>query len=484
VGLAILCIAVSIQQLDAAKHGPILLRLPRLPGEMFQEYFELVDRLIVNDSEYASSREGIEVFILSAKMLMNLGLIRKCWVLNHRMISYAQLLGLHRPQRLSAQESDAERRSRHRTWLMICQSDVLLSLLLGLPYVTDGRTIPTNMLGESGTLSFFQHKMLGIAARVIDKNQMGLSLSVHTTQDIQKEVDSLAIRMPHHFWDVQGSLANGKITVAEYRDWTPSQNFFHLARVFLHMPLMIQSVDDPHLAPHREACLEAARDALKTYQIMRSQSRAAFSMVKLIDYEAFICSALIILGLIGYGHSQLPIQTETSIKDRHLVQSVLTTLREASATVNNAIASQAVQGLESLILLANEENYPSRIGNCQTPYARIVVPYSGTITISPGPYMMKRHSLSQPAVANRGPVFKLSQCIPGPVPEYGQSRTFEMQSTGSEGFDSRNNQEFGSDMTFDYPSIDFDWGSMIQVNPDEDWAWLMDVNNNGMAGII
>jgi hypothetical protein len=92
-------------------------------------------------------------------------------VLNHQAGSYAQLLGLHRPQRLFRNESDEERTRRHRSWLSICQADVLLSLLLGLPYYADGRTVPVSILGETGTTSFFQLKLISLSARVIDKTK-------------------------------------------------------------------------------------------------------------------------------------------------------------------------------------------------------------------------------------------------------------------------------------------------------------------------
>ena len=80
VGLGILSIAVSIKHLDSKTHGYIIVRLPRPAGELFHDCFELVDRLIVNDSEFASSREGIEVIMMSAKLLMDFGLLKKCWV--------------------------------------------------------------------------------------------------------------------------------------------------------------------------------------------------------------------------------------------------------------------------------------------------------------------------------------------------------------------------------------------------------------------
>lgn len=63
-----LCVAVCLQQLDTRIHQYIIRQLPRLPGELFHEYLEKVDHLIINDSDYAGTKEGIEVIILSAKI--------------------------------------------------------------------------------------------------------------------------------------------------------------------------------------------------------------------------------------------------------------------------------------------------------------------------------------------------------------------------------------------------------------------------------
>lgn len=68
IGLALLCVAVSLQHLDTRVHQFIIRQLPRLPGDLFQEYFEKVEHLILNDIEYASSDEGIEVTVLLAKI--------------------------------------------------------------------------------------------------------------------------------------------------------------------------------------------------------------------------------------------------------------------------------------------------------------------------------------------------------------------------------------------------------------------------------
>jgi hypothetical protein len=66
VALAMLCIAISLQHLDSRVHQYIIRKLPRLPGEIFQDYFENVDRLVLNDPDCASTGAGIEATILSA----------------------------------------------------------------------------------------------------------------------------------------------------------------------------------------------------------------------------------------------------------------------------------------------------------------------------------------------------------------------------------------------------------------------------------
>jgi hypothetical protein len=358
-------------------------------------------------------------------------------------------------------------------------------LLLGLPYYSDGRTVPVSILGETGTTSFFQLKLTGLSARVIDKNQMGLSLSVQTTQDIQKDLDSLAGQMDQDFWDVQGGLGQGKITREEYFERITAQFFYHLIRLYLHMPLLIQSIEDPRLGAHREMCLEACRDTLRTYHIMRSDGDSAFNMVKVIDYEAFICSALLLLGMMGYGSPQSPFHNSNTDRDRDLVLLTLSILRQASTSSDNTIASDAVQGLEALTSLASGDCCPRRRENCQNPYVQIVVPYSGTITISPGTFFTGKQITPGHSATNQAPVFTLSHGNFQPFSNQYQGKVpADAQQSSFEGFDLSNSGDVGGFMVPEYPSIDFDWGSMINMNTDEDWAWLMDVNSSGLNGTM
>ncbi|KAE8448021.1 hypothetical protein EG329_009944 [Mollisiaceae sp. DMI_Dod_QoI] len=460
VGLAMLCVAVCLQQLDTRVHQYIIRQLPRLPGELFQEYFEKVDRLIINDSDYASTEEGIEATILSAKIYMNLGLNRKCWVLFHRAIAYSQLLGFHRPERISAAETEVERYRRNQSWLSLCSGDVYTSLLLGLPYAADGRTIPV-MHNQHNATSLLKHNLILLSAKVIDRNQMGLSLSVSRTEEIQRELEAAMKDLDETFWNSPAALADGRITRQEYLERIAAQCWLYQILVLLHMPLMIHSVEDAQLEKYRTACLDACRNLLKIYHIMRSDPYSAFDMVKLIDYQAFVCSALLILGLLGYGGSTY--QAANKDKDRDLISLAITTLRQASGTVNNPIASQAVQGLETLMSLDRREQEHKPGNACVGVYARIVVPHIGTITISPGEYITNsRPEFSSPNYPL--PVFALSHDIV----EGSSSLANQPPTLASSGdFDSgqANGLEF-----------DFDWTSTITPNFEDDWAWLNDLN--------
>jgi hypothetical protein len=397
---------------------------------------------------------------------------RKCWVLVHRAITYSQLLGLHRPERLSPSETEAERSRRAQAWLSVCSRDVYMSLLLGLPYAADGRTIPL-VESQHNATSLLHHKLIMLSVKVIDRNQMGLGLSVPHTDAIQKEIEAATKDLDDMFWNAPAALACGKITQAEYLENISAQCWLHQLLALLHMPLMIHSVGDTRLEKHRISCLEACRNLLRIHHIMRSDTSAAFSMVKLIDYQAFICSTLLLLGLLGYGDATH--QLTNREKDRDLIGITVATLRQASGTVNNPIASQAVQGLETLLSLESGDCTSNSGSALVDPHARIVVPHIGTITITPGKHITEtRSQCSQPALR--------------PPPEFSLSHNMSDGSSGqvnqppimasSNDFQSGQIRELGflSNPHMEPPSIDIDWTSATMPNFENDWAWLNDLN--------
>ncbi|KAG0647014.1 Dehydrocurvularin biosynthesis regulator [Hyphodiscus hymeniophilus] len=482
VGLGILCISVSIQQLGTDENETILCQLPHPPGVLVHEYFTRVEALIVNDTYYASTMEGISVILMSAKTLMNLGFIKKTWILYHRAISHCQLLGLHRPSRLHEGETDREINQRHSSWVSICGAEIYLSLLLGLPYAADCRNIPSSFYSKLGTIALFSRELLRLSVQVIDRNQMGLSGSTNLAKSIQIEIETSARTMPQEYWECDVALAEDRITKSEYFELITSQLWYHQLQVSLHMPLMIQSVENAELEPHRLACLESARGLLKAYRIMRLDPNASFNMVKIIDYQAFICAALLLLGVLGYGALPSVNQSIQHARDQDLVDVIVGILRKASKTSNNIVALQALQGLEALSALPRIKGCPPTLndrGHCVTHFMKIVVPYSGVIMISAGEFLQDQRRLEESAqqpIMNPLPVFTLSHGMFESFQSRNQSPIADAPS-GSEFRD--NTTDVIQNENDEVPSVsfDFDWDGMMDIQAETDWAWLNDVKS-------
>ncbi len=471
VGLGVLCTAASIQHIDS-RHQHILRQLSSPPGELFHKYFSCVDVLILNDSNYACSMIGLGVAVLASKLLMNLGLIKKTWLLLHRTISHGQLLGLQSPQH-SQNESEAVESQRQRTWLYLCQLDLYTSLLIGLPYAMNGNLVLSETNGRRGTRLWFQSQLLKLSAQVIDRNQAGLGISTEMTEELQKNAALVAYAMDQDFWDAPADL---RIDQEEYRERITSHLWYHQIRVLIHMPLMIHSIENPGLEDHKSACLTGCREVLKIYQIMRSDPVASFSLVKLIDYQVFICATLLLLGRLASG-PPYPVRSQSFHHDRdwELVESMLEILRQASETSNNSIAAQALEGLETLAsLVQGRHACPSSDSKCLNPYVKIVVPFSGTITISPGSFYKGSRASSPSRLQSSAPPISLSF---NDSHQNSQSQptepSYDMTVDHLENGFGRDNREE------EFPYINFGWENMIGVNAEDDWAWLSDIGLHG-----
>ncbi|KAK0099587.1 hypothetical protein ONS95_013514 [Cadophora gregata] len=479
IALGILCFSICLQQLDPHKDETIISQLSVSPGKLFQEYFDRITRLVINHDGYASTEPGVELIMLAAKTYMNLGLLKNVWILHHRAVAHAQLLGMHRPQRSTSAETDTRLESRHEAWFTICERDLYTSLLLGLPYAANWQSIIPSLRSAPGTLKFFQYQMIRLSARISYRNTMGLETSLSDARNIECDMDSSAHEMPVEFWDVSAALQTGNIDEETYMSHLAVQFWYYQAKVLLHQPLMIQSIEDHELLYYRDACLAACRDTLKIYHVMRSDSMSAFSMVKLIDYQAFICSSILLLGLLGYENSHSPpasLNLETS-NDYLIVGLTIGILRKASLVSNNPMASQAVQGLDTLAMLVRYSTTREKGAICTAPsensipYLKVSVPGSGVITISPGKLMARNDCSSSDSADNfPHPTFSLSH-----------------PTSQEPGYQGEPAPELQPDLTFntalnpDIPMMDMDWTNMFGSELDDDWAWLADVNAAGMV---
>ncbi|KAM0123967.1 hypothetical protein ACHAP3_010721 [Botrytis cinerea] len=289
------------------------------------------------------------------------------------------------------------------------------------------------------------------------------------------------------------------------------------------MPLMMQSFLNSTLETHRIQCLSAARNLLRIWHIMRSDMHDAFSMVKLIDYQAFVCATLLILHKLESGSCVGEGPETREPPDGELIARTIATLKKAGSSLGNGVAKQAVQGLESLVGLGCEGDEERSMGEglergnlC----AKIVVPYVGVITISPGEYYnsgsgdcggegedvveseteihMQSRSQSQGRSRNQTQPFLFSlennhtqNHHHNHDPSYDEvnntntntqnetppRETREVNTVTDANTDVQTQTQGQIQIQMEWASIDFDWTSNVTMGFEDDWAWL-----NGLGG--
>ena len=477
VGLAVLCIAVSLSHLDKEKHFHLVQQLPRPSNELFQIYFERVDRLINTDGDFASTKEGIECALLSAKLFEGLGLPRKAWLMIGKAIIYGQQLGWHRPYS-SPSETEAERYRRYQGWSVMCEADLFISMALGLPYTCDGRTIPESFYGDVGTVHWFSKQLMDVCKGLIDRNQMGLNSDVEITRKLQHDLNAAADRMPPSFWQALQYFQARTITMQEAVDSYTHQFFYNQIRAMLHMPLMLLSINKPFLSEHRLECLDACRGVLEGYKLFRGD--CAVDITTLVDYSTFICASLLLLGVLGYGLSPTASQQVDQEADKQLVSKTLTTLKEVSARSSNQIASQALEGLQALTELVRCEPCPRLVEGHKDLHARITIPYFGEVSIYPGELLSEaacgRGESATAAVAT----FRLDQ---DPTRHDLAQPPDETMSNVMDNLQIESVPPSHDQLQNQIAAIAFDWNSLMNTH-NEDWSWLADIDDSEMTKFL
>ncbi|KAK6840980.1 hypothetical protein PG987_001840 [Apiospora arundinis] len=91
-----------------------------------QQIYALVESVVISDSAYSCTIEGLECLILLARSLMEIGYPRRAWLLWRRGMASAQLMGLYR--------EGVSHPLATSVWWAIFHGDRFTSLLLGVPH--------------------------------------------------------------------------------------------------------------------------------------------------------------------------------------------------------------------------------------------------------------------------------------------------------------------------------------------------------------
>jgi Fungal specific transcription factor domain len=386
IGCAISWLAMSLQCLPS-HFDTDHLRLPLSLNDLTQQYVSTVEQLIVCDDEIAVSLEGIECIIIQAQFHGNVGRPRKSWTLIRRALSHALLLGLHRslPQDSTAPLPHFQR--RENVWWHLVQCDAYLSLLLGLPNFVVPTFLDTDIenMTAAGCIcdEYYRRKLALLVGKISQRNHAiptSLATALSTTIQIDHELEVLARHLPPlHRTPLMPILHSIKDLRTNHD--SVITNFWHYqAKLYLHLPFMLQSPGDSQFDYHRTACLAASREIVQVYVRMRVLGGPQLNPCRIVDFQVFTAAVILILGLLGYRPTLVRQDINQDAEDWNLIYKTMGTLGEVALEPENLVAVQCFQALETLVSISNgqisaDENSSGR---------KIFIPYLGMIHVTPG----------------------------------------------------------------------------------------------------
>lgn len=358
-----------------------------------QEYTDrcisAIERLVINDEDLSSTLPGLEAMALLSKWYGNLGRPRKAWLMNRRAIELAQLAGLHISTAKEPHSNDKLYDRRLKLWTVIALNDRFLCLILGLPSaISDKYFRPQaerRLKMENNNLESYFLRLCLVMGPMIDRNQDDpADMSIAETLRLEQELENQARAMPEDLW--KPSAHDKELSIFEQMERLVLPFMYHFMRATLHLPFMLKSNVNRQYRYNHESALESARDCLIAYNKLRSWDRMNPFICRMIDFQAFSMTMLIVINIMGYSDEAPNHSPEQDELDWALVDATIAVLRHAASEPAGTVAAQSLIILEGISKNANSIDADSPIS------CKVSVPYFGVITVSGGKKRVKGRS--------------------------------------------------------------------------------------------
>ncbi|KAF5722693.1 hypothetical protein FMUND_2570 [Fusarium mundagurra] len=352
---------------DPAVLGMLVVTYARSTGHHHHLY-ELADRLAIPDSAHSYSAEAMELLLLLAKAYSDIGQPRQSWMMYRKGLAISEVMGLYRREVVSPRLKSI--------WWAFYHGDRFSSLLLGLPYgFNDAHLGPTI---EPYNVPIYPEQRFvlrcaSIAGKIIDRNMMPGKPSSASSMLLDEQMDTIASSMPLRWWDLPQSLPTSHAETDELRNLLLLHFYFFHVRVNLHLPFIVGRESTSPRGSHRLACLEASRQLLKRFAILRTQIEG-FSIFdcKTSDFVGFMACVSLILCLSQPRSDEITVPVPD--EDQKLIDQVKGIFeREEKAGCMIACQCRRMLDILSGITLDSDESSWSKIPD------RIAIPHFGYI---------------------------------------------------------------------------------------------------------
>ncbi|KFY49288.1 hypothetical protein V496_10108 [Pseudogymnoascus sp. VKM F-4515 (FW-2607)] len=370
----LLCSALSAQQIDLGSDITES-HLSVSPKELQERTLNPVEKFLREDEKSACSLEGLQCILTQTRIYINEGMPHKAWLTFRRAISYAQLLGLHRQQMGS---EDGKSRQKLSLWMRIWQGERYLSLVLGLPSSAVENLGDVHVLQKEGSKvpsgEYLLLKLGAVSGRMINRDQHPTKSDYATTIQIDQDLEECKNSMPETWWETP---IGPDLSLASAADMLAAKFAYQFLRILLHLPFMLQSKTNRRYEFSRIAALDASREMIEYYQIMRDVDRPLFNICCLADFQAFTAAMVLTLNLLDQAApSNTSLASHQTHGDWEIIVGITQVLKRVSKSSTSSVATQAAKVLEDLyhIWFNNSDH-----GN-EAYHA--VIPYFGKLTIN------------------------------------------------------------------------------------------------------
>jgi len=364
-----LCLALHIQQLPTDLETT---HINGLSDDLQEHYMTSAESLLASDEGLGGTLNGLECMILQSEFYINVGALRKVWLIIRRAINLAQLLGLHRMIDADVESRLAMRRKA--IWAELWLRERGFSLILGLPCSTlesqTPRLTPDNDVSDVQRLKRFTRDLGIVMGYISDRDQDPSGKPYSITLKIEEELEECQSIMSAQWWEFTPGPATPidaicSMFVAKMR--------FYIVQRLLHLPFLLKASGDRKYEGSRLSALKSSREIISVYNVLRDEKRPVFKLCDMVDFQVFAAAMTLVVDLLACSRSQDRYDQHREECDWQLV---------LQTAVGLGRLSQSMRGCDVAALGARVLEDFSKLRNASAEgLAKVDIPYFGRIEI-------------------------------------------------------------------------------------------------------
>ena len=292
-----LCLALHFQQLPSDLET-MQINLPA-PLDYLQEYYMTsAESLLSSDERISGTLDGLECMILQSEFYINMGNLRKVWLIVRRAVNLAQLLGLH--LRMNTDPDSRLLMRRNALWTELWQRERGFSLILGLPCSTLESQLPPsisdNNASDSQRMKGFLRDLGIVMGHIIGRDQDLRGKTYSTTLKIEEELEECQSTLSAKWWDFTPDPAT---PIDVVRNMFATKMRFYTVQRLLHLPFLLKAFSDRRFEGSRSSTLKSSREIIKVYNVLRDEQRPVLKVCDMADFQVFAAAMTLAIDLLA-----------------------------------------------------------------------------------------------------------------------------------------------------------------------------------------